>query len=203
MAKPASHIDWTEGNPDQATISVEPTGAKKEAGWLPAERPSRKTMNWLFQNIDEWIKYLEVETDKFSNFDAVVASSGGTHTTLQAAHDDAVIVPGSRIFVTESVALDSVVSITKNDLEIYFKPNVTYSKGGGAPAKALSLGPTAHGVRVWHGRFAGFNGVGESGIEVAAAANYVMLLNNRFSNNTKDVEDNGNTTITIQSPVTE
>ena len=51
MAKPTKHTDWTEGNVDQATISVEPSVAKKEAGWLPDERPPREFMNWNFQII--------------------------------------------------------------------------------------------------------------------------------------------------------
>ena len=59
--KPTSSLDWTEGNPDQATISVEPNATKKENGWEAGEQPPRQTTNWQLQNIDEWQKYLAQE----------------------------------------------------------------------------------------------------------------------------------------------
>jgi hypothetical protein len=162
-------------------------------------------MNWLLYNIWEWIEYLEDVTDNmFFAYNAIVGSVAlATHSTLQAAHDDAGIGPGSSILVLESAALDAPVNITKAGIEIIFKPNVTYSKGGGAPTKALDIGSSADGVRIKFGRFSGFNGGGDKAIEVALGADFVMLLNNRFSGNTIDIEDNGNTTITIQNPLTE
>jgi len=64
VSKPTSSLDWTEGNPDQATISVEPNATKKEDGWEGGEQPPAETTNWQLQNTDEWIKYLTQETDR-------------------------------------------------------------------------------------------------------------------------------------------
>ncbi len=46
--KPTSKSDWTLGNPDFATVTVEPTAQKKEDGWFPDERPPREFMNYFF-----------------------------------------------------------------------------------------------------------------------------------------------------------
>jgi len=55
MAKPVSKPDWTVGNPDFGTVTVEPSAAKKETGWLVDERIPREFLNWLFFNITDWI----------------------------------------------------------------------------------------------------------------------------------------------------
>lgn len=208
LPKPATKPDWTVGNPSPGTIRVEPSVAKKQAGWFPDERPPSEFFNWLFFNLDEWVDYLESITDEIVGltalFDAYVGSGVlATHANLQDAHDDGAIVPGSRILVLDSEALDSTVLLTKAELHIEFKPNVTYSKGGGAPTIGISVGASAHGTRILWGRFAGFSGGGEAAIDVNVAANYVMLRDMRFSNNTSDVEDNGNTTLSSEGHITE
>lgn len=76
--KPTSKIDWTEGNPSFGTVTVEPNGAKKQTGWEIDERPPRQYINWLFYNLDQWIKYFEVPTG--DNVTKVFADSPITPT---------------------------------------------------------------------------------------------------------------------------
>jgi len=63
MAKPNSHLDWTVGNPNFGTVTVEPTTGKKVTGWTPGEAPPPEFFNWLFFNADQWDKYFEATTD--------------------------------------------------------------------------------------------------------------------------------------------
>jgi hypothetical protein len=63
MAKPSSHLDWTIGNPNFGTVTIEPTTGKKITGWTPGEPPAMQHMNWVFYNQDQWDKYLEGKTD--------------------------------------------------------------------------------------------------------------------------------------------
>jgi len=201
--KPTAKISWTDSNPSPGDVRAEPTSGKKLTGWTADERPPMEYMNWLFWNIFEWLEYFEEVTDDYLNtlqiFDAIVGSSApATHSTLQAAHDDAGIGPGAIILVLESAALDATVNITKANIEIWFKPGVTYSKN--TANTGINVGASADGVRIKYGRFAGFT---TAAIDVAAGADYVYLLNQRFSGNTKDVEDNSNPTIVIQNPITE
>lgn len=206
MAKPSEgHISWTDGSVSKVD---DPGGAKKLVGWEAAERPAFKYMNWLFYVVDLWLKYFEEVTDVSlaANYAAVVNSSTGTHATLQAAHDDAGVVPGSRILVTEDAALDGTVNLTKADLEIEFAPGVTYSKGGGAAATnfaGISIGASADGIRFKHGRFAGFIGSGDRAIDLDVGADYAVFLNPRFGTNTTDIEDNSNTTYSTIAPINE
>ncbi len=48
-------LNWTDGLEDKI---LEPDSSKKLSGWTLGERPNFKIMNWLFWNIDNWIKYL-------------------------------------------------------------------------------------------------------------------------------------------------
>ena len=61
--KPTSKSDWTLGNPDFATVTVEPTAQKKEDGWFPDERPPREFMNYLFNIPGQWTDYFEAVTN--------------------------------------------------------------------------------------------------------------------------------------------
>jgi len=75
MSAPASNLDWTVGNPNFGTVTVEPTGGKKETGWTPSEKPPAETMNWLFYNIDQWVKYLNESVDTLTQSIATIESS--------------------------------------------------------------------------------------------------------------------------------
>lgn len=193
MAKPTSKPDWTVGNVDFATVTQEPTALKKQAGWLPNEKPPREFMNWLFYNLHEWIEYFEVETDTLiasaKPFDFIVGSGTGMTADLATAVSSA--NAGDRILVTENDSIDSVVQVNKA-LEIYFQPGVTYSKGAATSALEIS----ADGVVIRQGRFTGFNGGSDVAIQILNTASHVMIRDCRFASNTESIDDQGiNTTI--------
>lgn len=59
MSKPTNKPGWTSTtNP-----TSEPT-TKKLTGWSAGEKPSAEHMNWLFQNISEWINHVDVDQVK-------------------------------------------------------------------------------------------------------------------------------------------
>ena len=68
--KPASKPDW---NPP-ATVVTEPSALKKAAGWSPGEKPFATHFNWLFQNISQWLDYVDTFSDDFTTLDAALAA---------------------------------------------------------------------------------------------------------------------------------
>jgi hypothetical protein len=56
--KPTLQPKWTFTNPSQSTVSVEPDASKKITGWVPGEKPPAQQMNWLFQNLSDWVAHL-------------------------------------------------------------------------------------------------------------------------------------------------
>lgn len=207
MAKPASHLDWTDG---AAAKAVEPSAAKKLLGWVALERPPFEYMNWLFFRADEWIKYLETVTDATIASTIVVVDSGGggNFTDLQSAHDDAGTVAGSKILIVSDLSLDTTVSLTKPDIEYEMRSGKRFLKGGGAPATnftGVSINATADRMRMKHcgfGRGAShFSGAGDKGLDVDATVEDVYLDNPIFGpSNTQDIDDNGNGTLAINQP---
>ena len=86
--KPTSKPQWTVGNPDIATVSIEPGGPKKVTGWLAGEKPPFQWMNWLFYNISLWISYLEhPEVEPLVVDDNVTLSATGPRLILVDATD--------------------------------------------------------------------------------------------------------------------
>lgn len=77
--RPASHIDWTDGN---ALKQTEPTSGKKLLGWTKSERPPFQYMNFLFYNVDLWIKWAE---DSLDDHETRLAAAEGTIITLGSA----------------------------------------------------------------------------------------------------------------------
>lgn len=215
MAKPATKPDWTFTNPAQR---VEPGAAKKENGWDENERPPKEYMNWLFFNLTEWINYLEEQADLFTSAKQVLVdssigtSSFPTFKTLQEAHDEAQVVAGWKILIISNLDLDATVNITKPDIEIEQRPGTRLRKGAGAPATGftgLQIGATADRVRLTSiamGSATGaeqFSGAGDEALDIDVGADNVFLNNPIFvAGNTTDLDDNGNTTLTISSPQT-
>lgn len=191
LPKPASKPDWTVGNPDFGTVTIEPSGGKKQTGWTPSERPPSQFFNWLFYNLDQWVKYFESVVDEgvagtALKYQAIVGSLPGcTHATLAAALADVLVVAGSKILVVESAAISAIIQVTKNDVEIEFHPRVTYSKASAATAIQVS----ADGVRITGGRFTGFIAGGNKAILIDAGSDYTMVRDSRFANNTLDIDD--------------
>jgi len=166
-------------------------------------------MNFLFLNTDEWVKYLESVTDETANNNQVLVDAGGSgqFLTLQAAHDDAGTVPGTKLLVISDLSIDVKVTISKNDIEIEFRNGKRLLKGGGAPAAGftgMEIQATADRVRLKHcgfGRAGGlFDGAGNVALDIIAGATDVYLDNPIFGpGNTSDLLDNGTDTV-IASP---
>ena len=70
MAKPTTKPGW---NPNP-TVTVEPSSQKKLTGWYPGEKPFATHFNWLFQNISQWIDYVDVSSTDLTNLDAALAA---------------------------------------------------------------------------------------------------------------------------------
>ena len=198
MAEPTSSIDWTEGNVDQATISVEPSAAKKKQGWLPDERPPRETMNWLFQNMDEWTKYFKGEIASFSAqsviYDAFVGA-GGTHADINALMLDPDIATIKNILVISAIPVDLTQVINQDGMNFYFKAGAGITKNGPTGAD-IGLQIDANRVRINEGRFIGFNDVGvDKGIEILATKKNNIISSCMFSDCDTQIEDLGENNI--------
>ena len=193
LPKPSSKPEWMPGA--GAPEVQEPSSGKKITGWLIDERPPREYFNWLFQNLSEWVDYLESLTDETVGFSAIFkyrvgTGSFATHATLNAAIADA--AAGDGILVLSDATINTIQSISKNNLLIQFLPGVTYSKGSATSALQIQ----ASGCRIKGGRFFGFNGGSDHAILIDVGSNFSFISECRFSGNTNDVTDNnGNSTI--------
>lgn len=191
MAKPASKPDWTVGNPDFATVTQEPTNTKKEAGWLPDERPPREYMNWLFFNIHEWIEYFEGATDglllQLGQFDAVVGF-GGTHATINDLMGDPGIATLKNVLITNQSAPAVNQVINQPGMNFTFKPQAAIIGGGGA---TIGLTVDAVRVRIFNARMTGFNGGGEVGLRLTANAKNCLVSGCMFNDDTTTLDDLG------------
>jgi hypothetical protein len=59
ISKPNAKTNWTVGNPNFNTVTIEPNNSKKQTGWQSAEKPAFQYMNWIHYITNEWIKYFE------------------------------------------------------------------------------------------------------------------------------------------------
>lgn len=202
MSKPSSKPQWTVGNTSPSTVRVEPGASKKTEGFGISERPAREFLNWLFFNFGEWIDYFEGQTDFIGNAKQVIVDAGATPSanifnTLQAAHDAAIVTPGTKILVVSDLTITEAVQISKNDIEIEFRPG-----------KKLILDPaTTTGVRglevvsscdrlilknVW---FQGFTNAGDVALWIDVAAAHALLFRLMFDAGlTANIADNSNNT---------
>lgn len=178
MAKPTSTPDWTEGNPSFATVTLEPNGAKKQQGWFADEKPPFQWMNWLFWNLNQWVKYLNAAM----KFQLIVSDDfDATHSTLAAAV--AAASAGQSILVRKNETLNASVTVSTANLLIEFDPGTTYTKGSATTGLVVS----ASGVKIRGGRFAGFSTSGDKAIQITS--NYAMIRDMRFSSCDTDIED--------------
>jgi len=194
MAKPASKPDWTVGNPDFATVTQEPSVAKKQAGWLPDERPPREFMNWLPFNMTEWINYFETTTDtligKGIDYDAVVGPTG-THADInEVIADMGVGLPATniRVYVNTVLTVVSTQVIDKEGVQLEFHPSAVIAKGA---ALVIGLQINASRVKILGGRFTNFNEVGGKAIDILALGKNCHILNNSFTDSTEEIADAG------------
>lgn len=199
MAKPASHLDWTDGVPAKA---VEPSAAKKLTGWVALERPPFEFMNWLFFRQDEWNKYFETETDGLlalqSTFDVVIGV-GGTHATLEDAIADGGLGDDLSVLVKDPRTVTAPITLSKAGWKITFKARATYSQGlSTSPALIL----TANRIQLIGGRFTDFDGGSDIAIQVQNTAENCKIDGTYFANVDQDVDDQASNT-TIVNTVTE
>lgn len=175
MAKPTGKPNWTVGNPDFGTITVEPSNAKKEAGWFPDERPPREFLNWLFFIIGSWIDYFEEVTDGFSAqsiiYDAFVGA-GGTHADINALMADPDIANLRNILIVSSIAVDNIQVVNQDGMTFDFKSQAGITKNGPTGA-ATGLQIDSNRVRINNGRFVGFSAAGNKGVDIIGNNNLV------------------------------
>lgn len=128
-------------------------------------------------------------------YDAICGSSAYcTHATLADVLADSNVGVGSRVRVDTSETISTPVALSKNNMQIDFKPGVTFSKGGSA-TEALTI--SADGVRINGGRFSGFSGGGDRGIKVNSGGDYAFLLGQRFASCTIDVQEDSGTAVVL------
>lgn len=187
LPKPAGHIGWV---PDEnPTKAQEPTLAKKALGFVADERPPFSFHNWLWARIHNWLVYFESITDEIYaaqlEFDAIVgADPGASHATLQDAIDDA--SAGWKILILDSANVAARITVDKSDIELVFKPGVTYTKTG----DTVGLEYTGARVKVRGGRFVGWTVGGDIVHKYLAGADYCHLMESYFGVGTDtDVDD--------------
>lgn len=193
MAKPILKPSWMTGI--SGTAVVEPTSGKKLAGWQIDERPPREYMNWLFQNISDWVDYVDSISGSLDQFKTIYPAIVGTgpiasHATLNDAMADGAVPQGARILMVSDLTLNSVQQITKNNVRIEFMPGVSIIKGTATNGFQIS----ADGVKIMDGRFVGFSTVGDKAILIDAGSDYVQIRDTRFNNCVTEIEDNASTT---------
>lgn len=185
LPKPSSKPDWTSANP---TVRTEPSGSKKNSGWATNERPAYQFFNWLFFNIDEWIDYLESVTDAFVGYQSIYSAfvgTGGlaTHASINDAITD--VPAGSKILVLNSATINTVQSISKNNITVEFKPGVIYTKG----TAQYAIQVQADHAKIVDGIFEGFSGGSDAGIRVDNTSDFSKIRDCHFKNCTVGVDD--------------
>lgn len=192
MAKPASKTNWTVGNPDFGTRTIEPTAQKKEDGWFPDERPPSEFWNWILFNIGEWINYFEGVTDNLAalqgTYDAVVGT-GGTHADINEVMADPDIANIKKILVVSPFVAVATQVINQPDIHLEFKPQATFTDGADLPT-GIQLTAAAKRCKILYGRFSGFNNLaGDEAIEILAGADNCLIMGNSFFSNNNNISD--------------
>lgn len=187
MAKPIKKPSWVTG---QSGLNiVEPTVGKKAAGWAPDERPPAEYINWLYQNISDWIDFIDSISSTSAialEYAAIVGPSApATHASLAAALADVAVPNGSRILVLTDQTLASPVTITKNNIEIYFASGKSLIKGAGTQGLIIQ----GLNCRIHGGRIVGYSTAGDKAIQVQAGAKNCMIRDIVFANCDTEIED--------------
>lgn len=187
MPKP-SFINWTVGNVDFATITVEPSNAKKQQGWMPDEMPPMEYFNWLFYQCDQLSQWL----DRAKGADIIVGDETiDDYDNLSDAI--AAATEGQTIRVKKDLTLNSTVVINVDNLRLVIDPQYSIIKG----TALTGLQIDANGVRLIEGRMQGFSTSGDKAIEVLTGSLYCMIRDYRFKDCDTDVSDvDGTSSIT-------
>lgn len=192
IAKPAGHIEWVED--ENPTKAQEPTAPKKALGFVADERPSPLFHNWLWARLGNWQKYFESATDELLaanlNYDAIVgAAAGATHATLQDAIDDA--GSGWRILVLDDETVNTRIGVNISDIEIDFKPGVTFTKG----SDTVGLEISGARVKIKNGRFVGFTTGGDIALKFVSGGDYGLVFGTGFGVGTDTEVDDAGVTV--------
>lgn len=188
--KPSSKPEWMTGITGPEV--VEPSAGKKADGWNADERPPREFFNWLFQNISDWIDYLDEVGDFLAGYGEIYRAIVGTqdictHATLAAALADSSVVPGDKILVLEDQIVNTTVQVTKNFIEIEFHKRASFIKGTASTGLQIS----ALNCKITGGRFQNWT---TAAILIDAASKNCMLRDITFVTNTVEVTDNSTNT---------
>lgn len=72
MAKPSVFPEWSQNLVNDSVTGLdnkkEPTAQWKDSGQLSEEPTPRQYLNWTFDLIDEWLKYVDTEIDALNTF---------------------------------------------------------------------------------------------------------------------------------------
>ena len=84
MTRPTDIPDWS---PPSGDVEA-PSPAKRALGWL-AERPSRRTFNWFWQNVSQWLTWL-AQGQVYDSLPALIDdTAAGDHATACATETQA------------------------------------------------------------------------------------------------------------------
>lgn len=196
MPEPASLPRWATAQTDPEADLTEPNEAKKDDGWLNAEKPAAGYFNWWMNLVYQWIVYL-------GNIQLELSSLNwewlGLHAFAQEAEfQDGILVSGGNVGVgpgglveTEGVSLGEDVTTTgdvlaSGDGDIISEGGNIEATAGDVVAVAGNVVATAGNVvaggyvftpeaEARHGDrsivIPGFEGVARAGAPVYSAAN--------------------------------
>jgi len=94
LSKPGTALEWCNNNPVDGTSGqtaiIDPSGGKKDSGFIRLEKPPRQDFNWFMNNSGLWTQYLETLTDAAPfvnaiNYNLDVGNTGAQNTTALIA----------------------------------------------------------------------------------------------------------------------
>lgn len=196
MSKPTKRPSWMTGL--SGLTIVEPTGGEKAAGWAADQRPPAEYMNWIFQNISDWIDYIntnaaliELSSTLYKAIvGTVAAGSPATHASLAAALADSAVVAGSRILILEDQTQAAQVVVSKANIELVFASRKSFIKSAGTSCLRIS----ADGFKIWGGRFSGWSTAGDKAIIIDSGIKNVMIRDVVFASCDTQIDDSGTNT---------
>lgn len=197
MARPASKPDWAFNNPNFAQRVIEPTAQKKQRGWDASERPPSEFMNWLFNNISEWIEHFD-ETNASAvtlrqTFDAILGGTGSTHVDLNAVMSDAALpAQDLRILIAGPQVFAATQIINKDGVEIFGTPGGTMSRGGNT---VTGIQVENNRVKIRDCRFLNWDRPAGAAIKLTGASKNCLIVDNSFHDVSGDVVDDGENNI--------
>lgn len=188
MSKPNKHIDWTDGDSQK---QVEPSTGKKLLGWTKGEKPPFEWINWLFYTIDLWLKYFDSVIENVeangSVYDAIVGVNG-THATLEDLMSDSNISNLKNILVISPFTLNNPITLDENDMNFFFKPQATISKGTSAVGIILN----GERIRLNNAHFVNFGDTNDESLRLDTLSVNCMVRDCFFTNaSSTALVDNG------------